>query len=203
LVSPDIGDGAQEVINSQIGNEYDIFLGVMWSRYGSKTLSAESGTHEEFDRAFDRRQAGERVKLSFLFCTADIPQDQLDGMQYDNVQRFKKSLQEQGCLTRNFADDALLINAVNIILDQFANGWNKSDSDAASNPLHRSNNRQRVSPSSADGGIEKADDDDGLLDVSERFEEHVCNFNDTMVEWAKQLKKWPIKQMALLNSYRK
>ena len=37
---------SQDVINQQIGNDYDIFLGIMWGRFGSPTPRAGSGTEE-------------------------------------------------------------------------------------------------------------------------------------------------------------
>jgi len=51
---PGFGEDAQDVVNQQIGDEYDIFLGLMWGRYGSQTKRAESGTEEEFERAYRR-----------------------------------------------------------------------------------------------------------------------------------------------------
>lgn len=48
---PDVGADAQDVINKEIG-EYDIFVGVMWRRFGTPTKRGESGTAEEFDRAY-------------------------------------------------------------------------------------------------------------------------------------------------------
>ena len=38
---PGFGDDAQDVINKQIADEYDIFLGIMWGRFGSPTNRAE------------------------------------------------------------------------------------------------------------------------------------------------------------------
>src|SRR5438046_1724536 len=46
-----IGREAQEVINSYINDDYDIFLGLMGSRLGSPTRAASSGTIEEYERA--------------------------------------------------------------------------------------------------------------------------------------------------------
>ena len=43
-----LGIDAQDVINRQLG-EYDIFLGIMNTRFGSPTHRADSGTEEEFD----------------------------------------------------------------------------------------------------------------------------------------------------------
>jgi hypothetical protein len=32
---PGIGDDPQAVINTEIGDDYDIFIGIMWTRFGS------------------------------------------------------------------------------------------------------------------------------------------------------------------------
>jgi hypothetical protein len=45
---PGIGPGPQELINQQLGDTYDIFVGIMWGRFGTPTNVAESGTEEEF-----------------------------------------------------------------------------------------------------------------------------------------------------------
>ena len=43
----------QGVVNDQVG-EFDVFVGVMWKRFGTRTGEADSGTEEEFNRAFER-----------------------------------------------------------------------------------------------------------------------------------------------------
>jgi hypothetical protein len=48
---PSKGADAQDVINTQIPEDYDIFIGIMWCRFGTPTKRAESGTLEEFLRA--------------------------------------------------------------------------------------------------------------------------------------------------------
>src|SRR6266851_4502917 len=56
----------QGVINEQIG-EYDIFIGVMWKRFGTPTGQADSGTEEEFDRAYQEWRRDETVYILFYF----------------------------------------------------------------------------------------------------------------------------------------
>lgn len=48
---PDVGEDAQDVINREIG-ELDIFVGIMWRRFGTSSRRARSGTDEEFQRAY-------------------------------------------------------------------------------------------------------------------------------------------------------
>jgi len=44
----------QDLISSDIGSEYDIFIGLLWKKFGTKTQSADSGTEEEFLNAYKR-----------------------------------------------------------------------------------------------------------------------------------------------------
>jgi hypothetical protein len=65
-VHPDLGS-PQEVVNRQIG-PYDIFIGIMWNRFGTPTGRADSGTEEEFRRAHDSWQESGRPRVLFYFC---------------------------------------------------------------------------------------------------------------------------------------
>lgn len=49
-VRPTIGLDGQDVINSQT-QDYDIFVGMMWKKYGSPTPRAGSATDEEYSHA--------------------------------------------------------------------------------------------------------------------------------------------------------
>src|ERR1035437_7780621 len=46
-VTPGVGQDPQQVINSQIGDDYDIFIGIMWACFGTETGRFGSGTEEE------------------------------------------------------------------------------------------------------------------------------------------------------------
>src|SRR5437868_3524790 len=63
---PAAGEDAQDVINRQIG-DYDVFVGIMWRRFGTPTKHAESGTQEEFERAFGLFKKYGRPKVMFYF----------------------------------------------------------------------------------------------------------------------------------------
>lgn len=185
LVSPDIGRTGQDVINKQIGDSYDIFLGVMWARFGTPTEFGKSGTEEEFDRAVAMHRSGDQIRVSFLFCTADIPFSNLDGTQFANVQSFKKKAQLQGCLTRDFVDEASLINAVNLILDRFANTWATSPSDEGSIILNQS---LATDLGDSDSDSLNNENDVGVLDVLDDFARYNDSFIKIMNAWSERLK---------------
>src|SRR6266536_3991342 len=51
---PAIGGSPQSIVNAQLGDDYDIFIGIMGARFGTPTDAAGSGTEEESDRAVKR-----------------------------------------------------------------------------------------------------------------------------------------------------
>ena len=65
---PDAGEDAQDVINQQL-TSFDIFVGIMWKRFGTPTKRADSGTGEEFERAYDLYTRFGLPKIMFYFRT--------------------------------------------------------------------------------------------------------------------------------------
>ncbi|MCE7568153.1 hypothetical protein LZS85_18645 [Aliivibrio fischeri] len=53
-VYPNFGAYSQDVINKQINDNYDVFIAMFWSKVGSPTDVADSGTIEEFNRAYQK-----------------------------------------------------------------------------------------------------------------------------------------------------
>ncbi len=85
----------QGVINAEIG-EYDIFLGIMWNRFGTPTGMAESGTKEEFDIAYERWKSNNKLKILFYFSKALSGLDTTEELeQRRKVLEFKKELESK------------------------------------------------------------------------------------------------------------
>ena len=93
---PDFGIDGQDVINKELGSDYDIFIGIMWKKFGTPTNRAESGTEEEFTRAYDKFKTDKNLKIMFYFNTAPIPQNQLDLEQFKKVKLFKEKFSDLG-----------------------------------------------------------------------------------------------------------
>lgn len=96
-VSSQIGGNPQDIINQQIGDDYDIFIGILCNRFGQKTSSYESGTEEEFFRAYERHVEGED-SLEMLFYFKDPRKSELpiDVEQLSKVAAFKRKLSGLG-----------------------------------------------------------------------------------------------------------
>jgi TIR domain len=101
---PDVGEDAQDVINSQIG-EYDLFVGVMWKRFGTPTKRAGSGTGEEFERAYELFRKHGRPKIMFYFRTTPFYSTDLKELtQFKKVVSFRKKLEKLGVLFWTYSD---------------------------------------------------------------------------------------------------
>jgi len=93
---PDIGEGVQDVINREIG-PYDVFIGIMWKRFGTPTKRAGSGTEEEYNRAYTLWEHYERPKILFYFnCVPFYPSSDEEIAQMQKVLKFKERLREKG-----------------------------------------------------------------------------------------------------------
>jgi hypothetical protein len=93
---PGFGTDAQDVINTQVPSDYDIFIGIMWHRFGTPTGRAQSGTEEEFLRAKARWDADHSsVNLMIYFKDAPVSPRQIDPSQLTKVTEFRKSLGDE------------------------------------------------------------------------------------------------------------
>jgi hypothetical protein len=82
--APGLGDDAQAVVNDDI-DDYDLFIGIMWRRFGTPTKRAGSGTHEEFQRAYARWEKNRHFPVMLYFCQKPMPvprsKDEIDQLQ--------------------------------------------------------------------------------------------------------------------------
>jgi Domain of unknown function (DUF4062) len=100
---PGMGTDSQDVLNRELPADADIFIGLMWGRYGTPTGRAGSGTEEEFNRALDRyRRDPSSVQIMFYFKDAPLSPSDIDPEQLGRVQRFKASLGAEGGLYWKF-----------------------------------------------------------------------------------------------------
>ncbi|MGA1839902.1 MAG: hypothetical protein ACMUIU_04670 [bacterium] len=92
-VLPQIGIKAQECINLQI-TDYDIFLGIMWKRFGTPTDNAGSGTEEEFRIAYEKWEQFHELHILFYFSQAPYtPKNKGEIEQWGKVIAFREELE--------------------------------------------------------------------------------------------------------------
>jgi len=97
--NPDIGKYPQQVIIKDINYDYDIFIGLLWSKFGTPTEKFGSGTEEEFYSAYSLHQKSpSSVKIMFYFKQAAIPMDKIDTDSINSIRKFKSELSDKGVL---------------------------------------------------------------------------------------------------------
>lgn len=89
--SPEMGEHPQAIINKQVLKDADLLVGIFWTRLGTPTGEAESGTVEEIQ---------EHIKADkpamIYFSKKPVELDSVDQDQYQKLKAFKESTQETG-----------------------------------------------------------------------------------------------------------
>jgi len=89
--APEYGTRPQEVINRAIVDECDLLVGIFWTRIGSPTGVADSGTIEEIERV---GKAGKPIML--YFSKVEIDPDRIDLDQIEKLKVFKQATYPKG-----------------------------------------------------------------------------------------------------------
>jgi hypothetical protein len=89
--SPEMGDRAQAIINRTVLTDCDLLVAVFWTRLGSPTGEAPSGTVEEIEKHL---AAGKGAML--YFSSAPVRPESIDHQQYEALLQFKDSCKQRG-----------------------------------------------------------------------------------------------------------
>lgn len=84
----------QNVIKNDIGNQYDLFIGLMWMKFGTPTKEFGSGTEEEFNIALEHFQDNPNSIQILFYFKESLPQSLQDIIpeELEKVNRFRDSL---------------------------------------------------------------------------------------------------------------
>lgn len=88
---PELGERPQAIINRQLVDKCDILIGAFWTKLGTPTGMAPSGTAEEIERS---RAAKKQVLL--YFSSKPVTPDSYDPDQYKALKEYRTALQQQG-----------------------------------------------------------------------------------------------------------
>jgi len=158
---------SQQIINQDIGYDYDIFVGIIWKKFGTKTPTAESGTEEEFLNALKRFENGENIQILFYFKSEPIAFDEINPEQILKINNFKESLRQNNVLYWNFNNVEELKNQLRIHIPKRTDSLIKKSDDTAKTFV------QEVNESS--DYIDPAEF--GILDFEIQFEDYLANAN--------------------------
>ena len=89
--SPSMGERAQEIINAQLLRDCDLLVAAFWTRLGSPTGKAPSGTVEEIEE-----HIAEGKPAMIYFSSAPAHPDSVDNEQYRALREFKAECRRRG-----------------------------------------------------------------------------------------------------------
>jgi ribokinase len=95
-VVPDMGRPEQVIIEQLKPTEWDVFIGLLWHRFGTPPGGTDpqmhtdyhSGTEEEFKTAYRLWRQFRKPRILMYRCTRPVPLDALDPDQYKRVKDF-------------------------------------------------------------------------------------------------------------------
>jgi hypothetical protein len=93
--TPEMGDRPQAIINRQLVEAADLLIGIFWTRLGTPTSEAESGTAEEIELFI---KSGKPVLL--YFSSEPVVPESVDPNQYAPLTDFRKGLEGRGLVDR-------------------------------------------------------------------------------------------------------
>ena len=91
--APALGERPQALINKQVLQTCDLLVAIFWTRFGTSTGAAESGTVEEI-----REHLAASKPAMVYFSTIPTDPASVDRDQYNNLTRFKKSIRQFGII---------------------------------------------------------------------------------------------------------
>jgi hypothetical protein len=172
--APAIGADAQDAINQQINDNYDIFLGILGAKFGTPTKRAQSGTAEEFTRALENFQRGRCLKVMVYFRHSAIEMDHDALDEAKRVVEFRKELENKGALYGQFESTTDFSHKLQMHLYDVATGLGTllegSEQDKGTNAVQAQSNDISDEP--------ETPDDDGVFDLLETSEEYFWRVTD-------------------------
>lgn len=91
--SPSMEGRAQEIINRQVLRDADLLIAVFWTRLGSPTGSAPSGTVEEIE---EHLSGGKPAMI--YFSSQPVRPDSVNAAQYESLKEFKEKCKSRGLI---------------------------------------------------------------------------------------------------------
>ncbi|MCR9445963.1 hypothetical protein NB508_09760 [Vibrio alginolyticus] len=172
-IHPGFGKYPQDVINQQLNDEYDIFIALFWSKVGSPTDVAESGTIEEFERAYQKYKIDpSTLDIMVYFKDQAIPPSKMDFVQLQKLQSLKEQMGEKGGLYWTFDSTEDFENLLRGHLSRIAQSWSKKLS--VKEPPELIDGHQTVESLNDDS------EDYGLFDYIDIYEDRMADMTSAL-----------------------
>ena len=164
-------DGPQDIINKDIGSDYDIFIGLLWTKFGMPTETAGSGTEEEFTIAYEKfLEDSNSIQILFYFRTSSPTSlSDIDPQQLAKVQEFKNSLGKMGTLYWEYGTTEEFHRFLRIHIPKRINQLIDQASESSGSV------EQQVMENQDEKIAESQEDELGLVDYQEIIEDSLAN----------------------------
>ena len=86
----------QNAINQQIGNSFDILIGIFWTKIGTPTPKYPSGTIEEIENALNKSKNTKSTDVMLYFKMDEILPQVVDSDQIEKLINYKNELSSRG-----------------------------------------------------------------------------------------------------------
>ncbi len=175
-VPPGLGEDAQSVINENIPQDYDIFIGILWHRIGTPTKRERSGTLEEFNLAKARYDKDpDSVRLMMYFKEAlPMNMSDLDADQFKEVQDFRSQVEGLGYYKKFTTLDeftqAVRMDLTGLIF-KYQDKYPQTDEGQVND-----SNRDNIEAKENEDEV-----DEGVFELDEMFEEQIEEFNEVLI----------------------
>lgn len=186
-VHPNFGAYPQDVINTQINDQYDVFVAIFWGKIGSPTKSYQSGTLEELNRAHEKYlRDNSSVDIMVYFKDQAIPPSKMDYEQLKGIDELKQKLGHAGGLywvfdrVENF--ESLLRGHLSMVAQKWSHKL--SESDKNDGEIYEKNSQL---PEDKKGVF--FDDNYGILDYIEIYEDRMSNMTSALNQMADATQK--------------
>lgn len=175
----------QDIINKDIGLEYDIFIGMLWQKFGTKTEVANSGTEEEFLKAVERFKNGEKIQIIFYFkTTPPISLDEINLEELSKIKKFKEYLKENSIMYGSFNSIEELQTNLRLHLPKRIDELN--DKNSSSTDFLKTNQNETTNIESFE---EEETDDFGYIDFVYQFEDYLAESNLALLNISESTKR--------------
>ena len=137
-VAPGFGGEPQDVVDAQLGLDFDIYVGVLRDRFGTPTGAAGSGTEQEFGTAYDRWREDRRSCCLLIYFGESVQTNRdrttKSVQQLLKVMQFRDRVSGLGGLYHPYGDvgsfkDSLRNHLVRV-LNNYGSTWGPEADDA-------------------------------------------------------------------------
>ena len=172
-IHPNFGSYPQDVINQQLNDEYDVFIALFWSKVGTPTNIADSGTIEEFERAYKKyKNDPNSVDIMVYFKDQAISPSQMNLEQLQKIQSLKEKMGEKGGLYWMFDNTEDFENLLRGHLSRVAQSWSKK--------LQITEKVEQVNHHQLSDNIIDESDDYGLFDYIVIYEDRISDITSAL-----------------------